>query len=136
MFELPFRGPSVCLKPPLGAFVVVSHARPAALDEAGGAPANRPAGTLGELPFFLASFGPLKVVSITRPPFLSGLGVLEVFFAGTGNVGGGGLYGVEIEGRGPACRLILLADRSGGESEFFVGKAGRCGRGGGRERSG
>lgn len=62
-----------------------SHARPAALEDAGGG-LNRPAEDLGVLEGFLPSLV-RKVVNITRP-FLSGLGVLDVFLGGTGSVEG------------------------------------------------
>jgi len=62
-----------------------SQARPAALEDAGGG-LNRPADDLDDFEGFLPSLV-LRVVNMTRP-FLSGLGVLEVFFWGTGRVGG------------------------------------------------
>lgn len=133
--ELVLRGPSVCLRGTPEPFVFESHARPAAFDETGGAPAKRPPVILGDPVFFLASFGPLNVVSITRPPFLSGLGVLDGFVAGTGNVGGGGVYRVGVGagavGGGIAWEGMLLNVCSVGESDSLVGNAGRSGRGGG-----
>ena len=69
---------------------IESQARPAAFDDAGGAPRRAPE-ALGDFECFLPSLGPLKVVNMTRP-FLSGLGVLDVFVTGIGSVGGA--YGV------------------------------------------
>lgn len=78
--------PSFCPEP----FDIESQARPAALDDAGGAP-KRPPEALGDFGCFLPSLGPRRVVNMTWP-FLSGLGVLDGFVAGTGSAGG--VYGV------------------------------------------
>ena len=82
--------PSFCPEP----FDIESHARPAAFDDAGGAP-KRPPEALGDFECFLPSLGPRRVVNMTWL-FFSGLGVLDVFVAGTGSAGDA--YGVvELE---------------------------------------
>lgn len=83
---LPFRPPKVWPNFCPEAFDIESQARPAAFEDAGGAP-KRPPEALGDLACFLPSLGPRSVVNMTWP-FLSGLGVLGVFVAGIGNVGG------------------------------------------------
>lgn len=65
---------------------VESQAKPAALEAAGGR-TLRPPDDLDGLDGFFPSLV-RNVVSIR--PFLSGLGVLEIRFIGTGSVGGGG----------------------------------------------
>jgi len=62
-----------------------SQASPAAFEAAGG-PSLLPPNGLGDLDGLFPSFPGLNVVSIR--PFLSGLGVLDVSFDGTGTVGG------------------------------------------------
>ena len=74
--------PNLCPEP----FETESQARPAAFDDAGGAP-NRPPEALGDFECFLPSLGPRRVVNMTWP-FLSGLGVLDVFVESTGSLGG------------------------------------------------
>ncbi len=74
--------PSVCE----GNREVESQAKPAALEAAGGRKL-RPPDDLEGLDGFFPSLV-RNVVSIR--PFLSGLGVLEIRFVGTGSVGGGG----------------------------------------------
>ena len=81
---LPFRPAKLCPSLCPDILEMESQARPAAFDEAGGA-LNRVAEVLGDLEGFLPSFV-RNVVNIGRP-FLSGLGVLEVFFGGTGSAG-------------------------------------------------
>ncbi len=64
----------------------VPQANPAAFEAAGGPPL-RPPEALGDFDGRFPSFPGLSVVSIR--PFLSGLEVLDVVFAGTGTVGAG-----------------------------------------------
>lgn len=116
-------------------FEVPSQARPAAFEDAGGGPATRPPEALGGFDGLFPSLAPLKVVSITCPPFFSGLGVLEVFLGGTGRVGDEYVGGVD----GGTMELMreLLYDLSDGASESLCARAGRLGSGGGGfEKSG
>ena len=122
MAVLPFIPDRVCPSFCPEFFDIESHAKPAAFDDAGGA-LNLPAEDLGDFEGFLPSFV-RKVVNMARP-FLSGLGVREVFFWGTDKVGGE--YGL---GRGSVLNKALLLERSVGESEAVFDTAGRCGRGG------
>lgn len=121
--ELPFRPlngrPSLCPEI-LG---VESQASPAALEDTGGGPEDLPPEALGDFEGFLPSLGPRKVVNITRPPFLSGLGVRDVFFIGRGGVGAMFCAGGAIILIRGICGLLY--DRSVGELEPFRGKAGR-----------
>lgn len=96
--ELPFRGPRVWPSLFDGNLGLESHAKPAAFEAAGGR-RERPPDALGDFEGRFPSFV-RKVVNMR--PFLSGLGVLEACFAGTGSAGGGGgdeYVGVDIAGR-------------------------------------
>ena len=74
--------PNFCPEP----FDIESQARPAAFDDVGGGP-NRAPEARGDFEFFLPSLCPRRVVNMTWL-FLSGLGVLDGFEAGTGSEGG------------------------------------------------
>ena len=87
----------------------MSHARPAAFEDAGGGPPLLALKSLAVFVGFLPSFV-RKVVSIRL--FLSGLGVLEEEWDGTGRVGGGE-YG---SGEATGVMFRLLVDLIFGES--------------------